>query len=171
MVRFTEEEIKSKTQNDLPAGEYNCRVSNAYRKTFSTGTPAIEYILTVIGGEYGNTTLFYSIAITDKTKGILAGFLKSCGIEGLTSREVNEIDEPINRKCIAILEDHEYNGEVYKRVKRCKPFIYSGKDEVAEKQEDNIAPSQPKRRSDPNKAEADIERIFGNEPTAQRAPF
>lgn len=119
-MKFNEDDLKGPgNQNDLPEGDYNVVVKGSKTYPARTGTPMLEYQLIVEDGPYKGQTIWYSIANTPKTKGIIAGFLKACGLEGLSKREVDELNEPLGCQCVAILKEESWNDNVSMKVKYC----------------------------------------------------
>jgi hypothetical protein len=148
MTKFTQEEFDSsggKPQNKLPEGEYLCRIQNALMGGKST--PAFLYEMVVVGGEYGGTRVDHQISTSPNARGVLCGWLKACGINGLTSRDVDELAETVGKKVIVRLVEDEYNGNKFKRVKGWKlapveaaPKVEAAVQDLSKKPE---APEEP----------------------------
>jgi len=132
-IRFTEEEVASsggKPQNALPPGEYTCRITDVSIKSTQT-SEFFVYNMIVVGGPHGGTPIEQKISTSDAARGVHCGWLKACGLQNLSKREVNFLEEPLNKKLIVEMVKDTYNDREFMKVKRWRIFD-------AEKQADDF---------------------------------
>lgn len=100
---FTEAVESTMSDEPMPAGEYQVRVTDAEMKTSKAGNPYIKWKLQVFGMEgdlarFNNWPIFYNTMLTGRGAGILKSFLK-CVMPEYEGGAI-DTDEALGAECI-----------------------------------------------------------------------
>jgi hypothetical protein len=98
-------------------GEYRCRIDEAKEKVASTGTPGVEVVLKIMGGEYDGRLLWDTIWISDKALGVARWKLQCAGLKVPDGPFRLEARQLVGRVIKATVRHEEYDGKFRARVK------------------------------------------------------
>lgn len=128
MTTFTFNSAKVSDRPDfsaIPEGNYECFIESGVSKVAASGTKYIDFKIKVRddvkGQAHGGRVLFGKLFFTEKTEGIVHGFLKAIDTpEGKDFGEdyINAIKDYATGKAIlAVVGQREYKGEIQNEVK------------------------------------------------------
>lgn len=106
----------------IPEGKYECFVEDGQFKTASTGSPMINWKFKirndVEGQKYGGRVLFNNLVFTEKTEGMVHGFLKAIGTpEGKEFKDYQDIINYAKGRAILVnVKVEQYKGNDVNRV-------------------------------------------------------
>ena len=102
----------------LPAGNYACKIESAEVGTSQNGNNMIKLKLIVLDGEFAGRKLFDNIMLMQESAFKMKQYAEVIGIE---SGEEIDTQDFMNRECIVLLGQREYNGQLQNDIKKVSP--------------------------------------------------
>ena len=111
-------EEQTSTFEPLPAGSYYAKIVKAELGKSSKGNDMIKVQMEVTDGEFTGRKLFDNIMLMQESAFKMKQYAEVIGIE---SGEEIDTQDFMNRECIVLLGQREYNGQLQNDIKKVSP--------------------------------------------------
>lgn len=105
----------------IPKGEHAASVTLVEKGTSKEGNPKTVFTFSITAGEAKGKDIKIHLSHSEKALWKLKQVLKALGFDTTGKSLKFKTKECVGRKCVLVIEDNEFNGEMRSNVKTVKP--------------------------------------------------